>query len=165
MADLGSSGRVRRGGRAHPLASEGASYDEGVVDGSDAAHHHTVELLDPIGGEARSEVVAREIEVDAAGEVGEAGRHEPVEAVLGEVEVAQRGEEADVGGAVAARRQSCWRASQDEGGAGTEDRCGGVDGRASRAMMRCAEARSPERGRGSDGGEGMASPLCRRGRD
>jgi hypothetical protein len=98
MADLGSSGRVRKGGRAHPLASEGASYIEGVVDSSDAAHHHMVELLDPIGGEARSEVVTREIEVDAAREVGEAGQHEPVEAVLGDVEVAQRGEEADVWG-------------------------------------------------------------------
>jgi hypothetical protein len=98
MTDLGSSCRVRRGGRAHPLASEGASYDEGVVDGSDATHHHTVQLLDPIGGEARSEVVTREIEVDVVGEVGEVGQHEPVEAVLGEVEVVQQGEETDVGG-------------------------------------------------------------------
>lgn len=60
--------------------------------------YHTVELLDPVGGEARSEVVAREIEVDEAGEVGEARRHEPVEAVPGEVEVAQRGKGADAGG-------------------------------------------------------------------
>ena len=156
MADLGSSGRVRRGGKAHPLASEGASYDEGVVDSSDAAHHHMVELLDPIVGEARSEVVAREIEVDAAGEVGEAGRHEPVEAVLGEVEVAQRGDGSGRGRGGAARRGSRCRGVSRRGGnragrhlktrvagASTEDRCGGVDGRPSRAMMRCAEARSP----------------------
>jgi hypothetical protein len=144
MADLGSSGRVRRGGKVHRLASEGASYDEGVVDSSDAAHHHMVELLDPIVGEARSEVVAREIEVDAAGEVGEAGRHEPVEAVLGEVEVAQRGEEADVGGVSRRGGNRAGRHLKTRvARASTEDRCGGVDGRPSRAMMRCAEARSP----------------------
>lgn len=89
------------------LAHEGASYDEGVIDGV-AMHHHTVELLDPICGEARSEVVAREVEVDEAGEVGEAGRHEHVEAVPGEVEVAKRGEGANARGrrAVAVGRQS-----------------------------------------------------------
>jgi hypothetical protein len=116
MADLGSSGRVRRGGKVHRLASEGASYDEGVVDSSDAAHHHMVELLDPIVGEARSEVVAREIEVDAAGEVGEAGRHEPVEAVLGEVEVAQRGDGSGRGRGGAARRGSRCRGVSRRGG-------------------------------------------------
>jgi hypothetical protein len=46
----------------------------------------------------RQNISAREIEVDEAGEVGEASQHELVEAIPGEVEVAQRGEGADAGG-------------------------------------------------------------------
>jgi hypothetical protein len=47
MADLGE------GGKAHPLAREGASDDKGIINGSDAARHHTVELLDLVGGKPK----------------------------------------------------------------------------------------------------------------
>lgn len=62
---------------------------EGVVADVDAAQ--VLQLPDPISGEAGGEIVVGEVEVDEAGEVGEAARHGPVEAVPGEVEVAQRG--------------------------------------------------------------------------
>lgn len=72
---------------------------EGVAAEVDAAQ--VLELPDPIGGEARGEVVVGEVEVDEACEIGEAARDGAVEAVAGEVEVAERGEEADGGGQAA----------------------------------------------------------------
>jgi len=46
------AGEEGEGGRAHPLAREGAGDDEGDVDGV-AAHHHPVERVEEAHGERR----------------------------------------------------------------------------------------------------------------
>lgn len=77
---------------------------EGVAAEVDAAQ--VLELPDPIGGEARGEVVVGKVEVHEAGKVGEAAGDGAVEAVTGEVEVAERRQGADAGGQAAGERVS-----------------------------------------------------------